>query len=71
MYSPEGSTSSARPASKLFASTEETCEITALGRTTVYQLLNEGVLRSVKVGRRRLVVIESIRALAAGSAGEA
>lgn len=34
-----------------------------IGRTKVYDLINEGKLDSVKVGGRRLVKIESIRAL--------
>ena len=31
------------------------------GRSTVYKLINEGKLEAVKSGKRRLVVIESIR----------
>lgn len=31
-----------------------------LGRTTTYRLIREGKLRSVKVGRRRLVPTEEI-----------
>ena len=36
-------------------SVSETVEATGLGRTTVYQLIRDGKLRSVKVGNRRLV----------------
>lgn len=32
-----------------------------LGRTTTYRLIREGSLRSIKVGRRRLVPAEEIR----------
>ncbi|MEN2787559.1 helix-turn-helix domain-containing protein [Sphingomonas qilianensis] len=34
-----------------------------LGRTTVYQLIKAGRLKTVKVGRRTLVRADSIRAL--------
>ena len=36
-------------------SISETVEATGLGRTTIYKLLRDGKLRSVKVGNRRLV----------------
>ena len=51
------------PISKLLVSVDETRAITGLGRTTIYELLNSGVLKSVKIGKRRLVVVESIQAL--------
>lgn len=31
-----------------------------LGRTTTYRLIKEGRLRSIKVGRRRLVTVDEI-----------
>ncbi|WP_174278455.1 excisionase family DNA-binding protein [Sphingomonas bacterium] len=31
------------------------CSLTGLGRTTIYELLKSGRLRSVKVGRARLI----------------
>jgi excisionase family DNA binding protein len=34
-----------------------------LGHTKIYELINEGKLQTVTVGRRRLVKIASIRAL--------
>lgn len=34
-----------------------------LGHTTIYRLINEGKLDTVKVGRRTLVKADSIRAL--------
>ncbi len=55
--------SSHRP-KKVFASIDETCGATGLGRTTIYQLINDKVLESVKIGKRRLVVVESIEAMA-------
>lgn len=38
---------------------------TGLGRTTLYGLMADGRLRSVKVGRRRLVPAEAIDSLVA------
>ncbi|MBX9925504.1 MAG: helix-turn-helix domain-containing protein [Hyphomicrobiaceae bacterium] len=34
-----------------------------LGRTSIYALINEGRLESIKIGRRRLIKVESIRQL--------
>ena len=35
----------------------------SIGRTTVYQLINDGTLQTIKVGRRRLILTQSIRQL--------
>jgi len=40
-----------------------TCEMLSIGRTKVYQLIREGRLKTAAVGRRRLVIVTSIRAL--------
>lgn len=40
-----------------------TMHVTGLGRTKVYQLIAEGKLKSVAVGRRRLVLYSSIEEL--------
>lgn len=37
--------------------------ITSLGHTKVYELIGTGELQTVKVGRRRLVRLDSIRRL--------
>lgn len=42
------------------------CKITGLGSTTVNELIREGKLRSVCVGRRRLVFLASVDALLRG-----
>lgn len=34
-----------------------------VGRSTIYELINSGDLKTIKIGRRNLVTIESIRAL--------
>ncbi len=35
----------------------------SLGRTSIYALINEGRLETIKIGRRRLIKVESIRLL--------
>ena len=42
-----------------------------LGRSKIYELLADGQLESISIGRRRLVKAESIRALAGVAAGNA
>ena len=34
-----------------------------IGHTTIYRLINEGALKTVKIGRRTLIKTDSIRAL--------
>lgn len=40
-------------------------EMTDLGRTKLYELVKEGRLKMVKIGRRSLLTVASIRNLAA------
>lgn len=40
-----------------------TRKATGLGTTKIYELINQGKLKTVKVGRRTLVKTDSIRAL--------
>ena len=46
----------------------DTCHVTGLGRTKVYELINEGKLKTCVIGRRRLVLYESIEELINGAA---
>lgn len=39
-----------------------------LGRSKLYELISEGRVETVRIGRRRLVRVESVRALALGEA---
>jgi excisionase family DNA binding protein len=41
----------------------ETCQRGGFGRTLCYELIREGKLKTVAVGRRRLVIFESLEAL--------
>lgn len=49
----------------------ETCKALGIGRSTVYRLIQEGALATVKVGRRTLVRTASIRALAGEGSADA
>ena len=44
-------------------SINEAAEALSLGRTSIYVLINEGRLATVKLGRRTLVKVSSIKAL--------
>ena len=39
----------------------EVCALASVGRTTVYQSINEGQLRAVKLGRRTLILAEDLQ----------
>jgi excisionase family DNA binding protein len=53
---------------KLLVSVEEAMAALGIGRTTLHHLISEGRLDTVKIGRRRLVKVSSMRAMAEGSA---
>jgi excisionase family DNA binding protein len=38
-------------------------EITGLGNTTIYELIKRGELKTVSIGRRRLILFDSLEAL--------
>ena len=46
---------------------DDACHITGLGRTKVYELIGEGKLKAVAIGRRRLVLYSSIEELIHGA----
>jgi excisionase family DNA binding protein len=37
------------------------CRLTGMGRTKLYQLMGDGVLPSVKIGKRRLLRLDTLR----------
>ena len=41
----------------------EFCRLSGLGRTKVYELLGDGTLNSITIGKRRLIVLDSYRSL--------
>ena len=57
----------ARPNEPLAYRVNEFCRVVGLGRTTVYALIAEGRLATVKVGNRRLIPRQAALALLAGN----
>ena len=53
---------------RLLLSIEDAAAALAIGRSKAYQLMSEGRLLTVQIGRRRLVRIDSLRAIANGEA---
>lgn len=47
-------------------SIREGARVLGVGRSKVYDLINSGELKTIKIGRRTLILTESIRALATG-----
>lgn len=47
-------------------SVSEACRLTSIGRTRLYQLINEGKLQVRKIGKRTLIPAASLRALING-----
>jgi excisionase family DNA binding protein len=63
---------SERPASAaLSVSVDEAAQLLGVGRTTVFTLLDEGAIRSVKVGNRRLVPRKALDEFLSGDGGPA
>jgi excisionase family DNA binding protein len=46
---------------RLAVSPGEAARISGLGRTTLYAAIGSGALRSLKVGKRRLITIEALK----------
>lgn len=61
-HDPNGALGASRP---LAMRITDAAKMLSIGRTTVYQLINEGTLLTIKVGRRRLILTESIQTLCA------
>lgn len=49
---------------KIFCNVRETANALGIGRSKVYELMNEGALETAKIGQRRVVRIESVTAYA-------
>lgn len=51
---------------KLGYSIREACQVSSLGRTTLYRHISEGRLRAIKLGGRTIIPATSLDALLAG-----
>jgi excisionase family DNA binding protein len=49
---------------KIFCNVREAASALGVGRSAIYELMNEGAFETVKIGKRRLFPIESITAYA-------
>ena len=49
-------------------SVSEACKVSSIGKTYLYQLINEGRLQTCKIGKRTLISARSLRALIEGEA---
>jgi excisionase family DNA binding protein len=50
-------------AERLTCTIAEACQVTGLGRTKLYELIEEGHLATTTIGRRRLVLVRSLQTL--------
>ena len=47
---------------KLAVSTHEAAHLAGVGRTTIYEAIQSGDLKSLKIGKRRLIRIDALQA---------
>jgi excisionase family DNA binding protein len=47
-------------AQRLTCTIAEACEVTGLGRTKLYELIGHGRITTTTIGRRRLVLVQSL-----------
>jgi excisionase family DNA binding protein len=53
---------------RLTVSVSEACRLLGIGRTSVYQLIAEGRIKTTRIGNRRLVRVDSLRELVTAEA---
>ena len=58
-------------AQRLTCTIAEACEATGLGRTKFYELIGDGRVTTTTIGRRRLVIVQSLFALVGVNAASA
>jgi excisionase family DNA binding protein len=46
---------------RLTCTIPEACDATGIGRTKLYELISDGSLEAISVGRRRLITVKSLR----------
>jgi excisionase family DNA binding protein len=52
---------------RLLLTVDESCEMLHLSRPIVYQLINSGQLRSIKIGKARRIPIDGLRSYIQGA----
>lgn len=52
----------------IWATVDDARRLSGIGRSKLYELIAANALKSVKVGRRRLILVESIRGLGSSNA---
>lgn len=55
---------------RLAVSVEDAAAMAGIGRTTLYAALGDGSLRSLKIGARRLIPVEALKAWMAAHEAE-
>jgi excisionase family DNA binding protein len=50
-------------ADRITCTVREACAATSLGRTKLYELIGNGAIDTITIGRRRLIVVSSLLAL--------
>lgn len=50
-------------AQRLTCTVNEACAATSLGRTKMYELIGDGSIATIVIGRRRLIYVDSLRVL--------
>jgi excisionase family DNA binding protein len=64
LSAPKAAESSTMPFyQRLTCTIDDACEVTGLGRTKPYELIGTGHIVTTTIGRRRLVVVQSLLAL--------
>ncbi|MET0240185.1 MAG: hypothetical protein ABW184_09845 [Sphingobium sp.] len=58
---------SASPAEPICVSVKVACDMVSIGITRMYELIGSGEVTTIKIGRRRLVHVQSLRDLVAGT----
>jgi excisionase family DNA binding protein len=56
---------------RLTCTIAEACEVTGLGRTKLYELIGDGKVSTTTIGRRRLVLVQSLLSLIEGNRSRA
>ncbi len=58
-----------KPNERLAVSVEDAAAMAGVGRTTLYAALGAGSLQSLKIGKRRLIRVEALKAWIAAHEG--